>query len=282
MQKRVITIQDISCIGRCSLTVALPIISAAGIETSILPTAILSTHTGGFENYTFRDLTDDINPIIDHWQSLDIQAEAVYTGYLGSDRQQKLIADIFQAFKAKGSLIIVDPAMADNGLLYPAFDNDFALGMRDLCAMADLVVPNLTEAALMLEWEYPGESYDQTYIEDCLRALSGLGPAQVVLTGVSFEHGRIGAAAYLRETDSTAYYFTELIDGYYHGTGDIYSSTLTAAIVNGKPLAQAIKIACDFTVASIKRTHTAGTDPKYGVDFESGLGELAGTLRVAV
>ena len=279
MQKRVITIQDISCVGRCSLTVALPIISAAGIETSILPTAILSTHTGGFEGYTFRDLTDDIDPIVAHWQNLNLQAAAVYTGYLGSKQQQQLIKDIFTAYKDKGSLIFVDPAMADNGRLYPAFDMDFALGMRGLCSMADLIAPNLTEATLMLEREYPGDDYNQRYIEELLRALSDLGPEQVVLTGVSFVYDRIGAAAYTRATDSVDYYFTDRIEGYYHGTGDIYSSTLLAAIVNELSLADAIKVACDFTVGAIRRTYATGDDPKYGVDFESGLGELASLFK---
>jgi pyridoxine kinase len=275
MQKRVITIQDISCVGRCSLTVALPIISAAGIETSILPTAILSTHTGGFEGYTFRDLTDDIKPIVDHWDTLDLNAVAVYTGYLGDARQQQLIAEIFTAYRAKGSLIFVDPAMADNGQLYPAFDMEFARGMRELCSMADLIAPNITEAILMLERDYPGEDYDQPYIDELLRALSDLGPDQVVLTGVSFAYDRIGAAAYTRSTDVVDYYFTNRIAGYYHGTGDIYSSTLLAAMVNEKSIAEAIKIACDFTLAAITRTYAAGDDPKYGVDFESGLGQLA-------
>jgi len=274
MQKRVITIQDISCVGRCSLTVALPIISAAGIETSILPTAILSTHTGGFEGYTFRDLTDDIDPIVAHWQNLNLQAAAVYTGYLGSKQQQQLIKDIFTAYKDKGSLIFVDPAMADNGRLYPAFDMDFALGMRGLCSMADLIAPNLTEATLMLEREYVAEGYDQTYIEDLLHRLSDLGPGQVVLTGVSFAPGLIGAAAFSGATGSIDYYFTERIAGYYHGTGDIYSSTLISAIVNGRSLAEAIRIACDFTYAAISRTFQAGTDVKYGVDFEHGLVDL--------
>ena len=274
MQKRIITIQDISCVGRCSLTVALPIISAAGIEASILPTAILSTHTGGFTGYTFRDLTADIEPIVAHWQSLNLPADAVYTGYLGSSEQQQLIADIFAAYKARGSLIFVDPAMADNGVLYPAFDNDFALGMRDLCAQADLIAPNLTEATLMLEREYVAEGYDQTYIEDLLHRLSDLGPGQVVLTGVSFAPGLIGAAAFSGATGSIDYYFTERIAGYYHGTGDIYSSTLVSAIVNGRSLAEAIRIACDFTYAAISRTFQAGTDVKYGVDFEHGLVDL--------
>lgn len=279
-QKRVITIQDISCIGKCSLTVALPILSAAGLETSILPTAILSTHTGGFTGYTFRDLTQDVEPITEHWKTLGIKTDAIYTGYLGSQEQQQLIAGIFTDFKGPNTLVLVDPAMADQGKLYPAFDTAFALGMRDLCAKADIIVPNLTEATLMLERPYPGDDYDQPYIEETLQALSALGPKQVVITGVSFEDGRLGAAAYDANTGNFDYYFTEKVDGYYHGTGDIYSSALLAAILNDKTLPDAIRIACEFTVGAIKRTKAAGTDVKYGVDFEHQLGHLIQLLEV--
>jgi pyridoxine kinase len=278
LQKRVITIQDISCIGKCSLTVALPILSAAGIETSILPTAILSTHTGGFTDYTFRDLTEDVEPIIAHWKTLGIGVDAIYTGYLGSEEQQKLIAGIFEDFKQAGTVVLVDPAMADQGKLYPAFDEKFALGMRDLCALADIIAPNLTEACFLLEKPYPGEDYDQAYIEDTLRELSALGPGQVVLTGVSFDEDRLGAAAYDRALDTVDYYFTERVEGYYHGTGDIYSSALLAGILNEKSLAASIRIACEFTVAAIRRTHDAATDPKFGVDFEHELGTLISLL----
>ena len=278
-QKRVITIQDISCIGKCSLTVALPILSAAGIETSILPTAILSTHTGGFAGFTFRDLTDDVIPVTEHWKTLDIRVDAISTGYLGSEQQQQLIAGIFKDFKQEGTIILVDPAMADQGKFYPAFDQHFALGMRDLCRQADIIVPNLTEASFMLEKPYLGEDYDQAYIEETLLQLAALGPRQAVLTGVSFEPGRLGAAAYDRELDSFEYYFTEKIEGYYHGTGDIYSCALLAGILNGKSLADAIRIACEFTVAAIRRTKEAGTDPKFGVEFECELGGLIELLK---
>jgi pyridoxine kinase len=278
-QKRVITIQDISCIGKCSLTVALPILSAAGIETSILPTAILSTHTGGFEGYTFRDLTEDVDPIIAHWKTLDLHVEAIYTGYLGSREQLALVARIFDDFKTSGNIIFVDPAMADQGKLYPAFDEDFALGMRDLCGKADLIAPNLTEASFMLQRPYIESGYDRAYIEDLLRALSALGPRQVVLTGVSFEEGRLGAAAYDRETDTFDYCFERQIEGYYHGTGDVFSSALLAGIMRDKTLGEAIRIAVDFTVGSIQRTKDAGTDVKFGVDFERGLGAFITSLE---
>ncbi|MDR2671764.1 MAG: pyridoxamine kinase [Coriobacteriales bacterium] len=280
-QKRVITIQDISCIGKCSLTVALPILSAAGIETSILPTAILSTHTGGFSGYTFRDLTNDVEPISEHWKTLNIEVDAIYTGYLGSQEQQHLIAQLFEDFKGENTLILVDPAMADEGKLYPAFDNDFALGMRDLAAKADIIVPNLTEASLLLQKPYRGSAYDRSYVEQTLRELSDLGPEQVVITGVSFAKDELGAAAFDRNTQSFDYYFTERISGYYHGTGDIYSSALLAALLNDKPLNSAIAVACEFTVGAIRRSAAAGTDPKFGVDFEHEIGNLL-TMLAAV
>jgi pyridoxine kinase len=273
-QKRVITIQDISCLGRCSLTVALPILSAAGIETVILPTAILSTHTGGFTGYTFRDLTSDIDPICAHWRELGVEADALYTGYLGSREQQQQIIGIFDDFNAGDPLILVDPAMADEGKLYPAFDEAFALGMRDVVAKASLTVPNITEACYLLEKTYPGQDYDEAWIERTLRELAAIGPRQVVLTGVSFEEGRLGAAAYDQDLDAVEYYFTERIPGYYHGTGDIYSSALLAALLSGKSLVEAAGIACEFTLGAIRRTAAAGTEPRFGVDFENELGHL--------
>lgn len=267
-QKRAITIQDISCMGRCSLTVALPILSAAGIETVILPTAILSTHTGGFTGYTFRDLTEDIDPICAHWKELGVRTDALYTGYLGSQEQQRQMVRIFDDFSEGDPIVLVDPAMADEGELYPAFDKEFARGMADVVAKATITVPNITEACFLLGKDYPGRDYDRAWIEQTVRELSGLGPGQVVLTGVSFEKDRLGAAAYDRGRDITEYYFTEQIPGYYHGTGDIYSSTLLAALLNDKSLLEAVGVACEFTMSAARRTAAAGTEPRYGVDFE--------------
>lgn len=271
MQKRVITIQDISCVGRCSLTVALPILSAAGVETSILPTAILSTHTGGFTGYTFRDLTDDVEPIESHWKSLGLQTDAIYTGYLGSEHQIDLMQSFFDTFRGKDTMIMVDPAMADQGKLYPAFDEKFAHHMASLCASADIIVPNLTEAAYILDRPYVESGYDKPFIEELMKALAATGPSKVVLTGVSFEDCKLGAAAYDRDADTFCYAFADRVEGYYHGTGDIYSSALLGALLDDKPLEEAIRIAVDFTVGSIKRTFAANTDRKYGVDFEEEL-----------
>ena len=279
VQKRVAAIHDISCFGRCSLTVALPIISAVGIETSVVPTAVLSTHTGGFSGFTYRDLTDDILPIADHWQSLNLAFDALYTGFLGSFKQIDIIEELFGRFKTKDNVIRVDPVMADNGKLYAIFPDDFPQGMRKLCAKADIIVPNLTEASLLLGQPYREGPYEDEYIENILVSLSELGPKQVVLTGVFFDDDRLGAAAYDRRTDEITYALADIIPGYYHGTGDVFASVLLAALLKGNSLEHAARIAVDFTVGSIKRTQQAKTDVRYGVDFEQGLFKLAGQLN---
>lgn len=279
-QKRVLTIQDVSCLGRCSLTVALPIISAGGIEAAILPTAILSTHTGGFTGFTFRDLTDDIEGIIAHWDSLGLDFDAVYTGYLGSARQLSIAKKIFDQYRATGALILVDPVMADNGKLYPGFPEDFPKGMAGLCAGADIVVPNLTEAAFMLDAEYIESGYDRAYIEGILRRLHGLGAKKAVLTGVSFEEDKIGAACFDGETVS--YYFTKRYPGAYHGTGDVFSSLLLASFVRTGDLSFSVQTAVDITADTIRHTIEDGVPEDsrhYGPHFEKSLPAFAERLN---
>ncbi len=268
-QKRVLAIHDISCVGKCSLTVALPIISASGAECSILPTSVLSTHTGGFENYTFRDLTDEIVPITDHWKSLHLAVDAIYTGYLGSFRQIELMKGIFRDFRQEDGLVCVDPVMGDNGSLYALFDEEFAKGMATLCGEADLIMPNLTEASYMTGLPYRASGYDEDYILSMIEALHGLGAKKVVLTGVSFDETKLGAAA--SEDGKVTYLMNDLIDGYYHGTGDVFGSALVGALVNGKTLAKATEIAVSYTVACIRRTKEAATEARYGVCFEQEL-----------
>jgi len=280
MQKRALAVHDISCVGKCSLTVALPIISAAGIETSVLPTAVLSTHTGGFTGYTYRDLTSDIKPIMEHWKALGLKVDAIYTGYLGSFEQLRLVEELFDTFGGKDdTLILVDPVMADNGVFYTSFTPEFAKGMAKLCGKADIIVPNLTEAAFMLGEAYVGSGYDRAYIEGLLLRLSALGPKKVVLSGVTYEKGKLGAAAYDAETGKYSYYFEDEVEGYFHGTGDVFGSALLAALMNGKTLDEAIKITVSFTVAAIKRTKAAGSDIRYGVDFENCLGDLIKAVK---
>ncbi len=280
-QKRVAAVHDISCFGKCSLTVALPIISSAGIEVCVIPTAVLSTHTGGLPGYTYRDLTKDILPIVSHWQTLDLSFDAIYTGFLGSYKQIDIVSEVFDRLNNPEALVVVDPVMADNGTLYTVFDEHFPQGMKKLCKKADLIVPNITEACLLLQKPYRPGPYDTAFIEELLFGLAGLGPRQVVLTGVCFDEKQMGAACYDAQRDTIDYSLSQRIDGFYHGTGDIFASTLTAGLLSGLNLNKASRIAVDFTVKSILRTKQAGTDERYGVNFEAGLNELSGILNTS-
>ena len=268
-QKRVAAIHDISCFGKCSLTVALPILSAAGIETPVIPTAVLSTHTGGFSGYTFRDLTDDIMPVAKHWKKEGITVDAVYSGYLGSKEQVGLVMDAVREIRNDDTIMIVDPVMADNGKLYGGFAPDFPMEMRKLCETADIITPNITEASFMLGVPYRDGPYDEEYINDIISGLAKMTSGKVVLTGVFFDDERIGAACF--DGKETSYAFSERIPTSYHGTGDVFSSTLVSAIMNGKSLKQATQIAVDFTYACIKRTFYNHPEMKYGVNFEAEL-----------
>lgn len=279
-QKRVAAIHDLSGFGKCSLTVALPILSAAGIETSALPTAILSTHTGGISGYTYCDLTEDMRPVMKHWKSLDIKFDAIYTGFLGSFEQLDIVKDFFDAFRQEDNLILVDPVMGDNGELYTVFTREFAAGMRMLCQKADIIVPNLTEAALLLDEPFHPGPYTHAYIESLLRKLGALGPQKVVLTGVYFKEDELGAATYDRTTDTIDYVFTQKIPGYYHGTGDVFASALLSALLNDFSLIDAAAIAVHFTTDSIRRTYKAKTDYRFGVNFEQSFPDFLKELKL--
>ncbi|GHV56454.1 pyridoxal kinase [Bacteroidia bacterium] len=278
--KRVAAIHDISGFGKCSLTVALPILSAAGIETAILPTAVLSTHTGGFTDFTYRDLTEDIAPITAHWKSLDIRFDAIYTGFLGSFEQLDLVTRFFETFQTKDTIILVDPVMADNGELYKIFSPEFALGMRKLCEKADIIVPNLTEAALLTGEKYNPGPYTEAYIEDLLKKLSAIGPKKIVLTGVFFNDEELGAATYDAAIGEMDYTFEKRIPGYYHGTGDVFGSALLSALMNDFSLNESAAIAVRFTTSAIRKTAAAGTDIRFGVHFEQSIPEFLKDLRL--
>lgn len=272
--KRILTIQDISCIGKCSLTVALPIISAMGIETAILPTAVLSTHTM-FKGFTFRDLTEDIKPICNHWKNEQINFDAIYTGYLGSFEQIELVEKIFSEFTtattgaANKTLKFVDPCMADNGKLYPGFTKEFAIRMSKLVGEADIIVPNLTEASFLLDIPYIESGYDENYIKDILLKLAALGTKKVVVKGVSFDENKLGIMSYDSDTKQFSNYFHQKLSTSFHGTGDIYASVCIGALMQGKTFDKALKLAADFVVRSIKATITHTDHNTYGVDFET-------------
>lgn len=265
--KKILTIQDISCMGQCSLTVALPILSACGMETCIIPSAILSTHTAGFEGYTFRDLTDDIPKIEAHWKKEKISFEAIYTGYLGSTKQIDYVIDIFNNLAAPNCLNIVDPAMADNGKLYPAFDQAYVDEMKTLCQKADIILPNITEACFLTGETFKTD-YDETYILNLLQGLKLRKDQVAVLTGVSYRQGHTGVVVY--QDGQVDYYEHEFLEPGCHGTGDVYASAFVGSLMRGKSAFEAAKIAANYTLACIKHTRGA-KDHWYGVKFEEKL-----------
>ena len=270
--KRILTIQDISCLGKCSLTIALPVISALGTETVILPTAVLSTHTM-FKNFTVKDLSDQIEPITEHWKSEDIKFDAIYTGYLGTIDQIEQMKSLFRAFGGDDVMIFVDPVMADNGKLYPAFDMDYVRKNAELCGCADIIVPNITEACFMTGMEYK-EEYDEDYIRELLGRTVNLGADITCLTGVSMSEGKTGVLGYDRKADEYHLYQNDKVDAVFHGTGDLFSSTCVGEMMRGKSWQDAMRIAADYTAHTIAVTMQNPDKPWYGVDFESTIPDL--------
>lgn len=275
MYKKILTIQDVSCVGQCSLTVALPILSACGHETAILPSAVLSTHTAGFSGYTFRDLTKDIEGIRAHWVKENIKFDAIYTGYLGSTEQIDLVKSIISTCSRENAKIVVDPAMADNGKLYPGFDEKYVSAMKSLVAVSDYVVPNITEACMLTGVEYKTE-YSEEYIADLVAKLLSLGAKNVILTGVSYKANKTGVVVVDNGRDY--YYEHDKLENSCHGTGDIYASAFVGALLRDKSAYESAKIAADYTVSCIKETATLDNH-WYGAAFEPVLGELINMVK---
>lgn len=272
---KILTIQDISCVGQCSLTVALPILSACGVETCVLPSAVLSTHTAGFSGYTFRDLTEDMPQICRHWQKEGIVFDGIYTGYLGSTEQIDHVREILHTVMSPNGRCIVDPAMADNGKLYPGFGMDFVATMRSLCAEADYILPNLTEAALLAGLPYR-EKPTRAEVDALLDALCALGCKNILLTGVSYREGKTGIVVY--ENGAYAYYEHDLLPNSCHGTGDIYASAFVGALSRGKSAYDAAAIAADYVLDCI-RTTAKLDNHWYGAAFEPVLGNLIAAIE---
>ncbi len=275
--KKILTIQDISCVGKCSLTTALPIISAMGVETAVIPTAVLSTHTA-FQGFTFRDLTEDIPGILEHWKKEGFTFSAIYSGYLGSARQIDLVRQAWKELASPASVRIVDPAMADHGKLYAGFSQAFAAEMASLCGQADLILPNLTEGCLMTGTPYR-EDGDEAYYQALLRKLGALGAGTVIMTGVSLREGRLGALTYRAADDSFAFYDNEKLPVSFHGTGDIFASCVTGALALGLSAADAAALAVDYTLECMKETMKDPDYSWYGVNFESALSWLTDKVR---
>ncbi len=273
--QRVLTIQDVSCFGQCSLTVALPILSVCGMETCILPSAVLSTHTAGFSDYTFTDLTADIPKIQTHWKKEGISFDCVYTGYLGSTQQIDYVKSIISTLLKTSGVSVVDPAMADNGRLYPAFDGAFVEKMKELVFSADVILPNLTEACLLADYPYQTE-YDEAYIDGLLAKLTELGAKRIVLTGIGYSLDKTGVVVF--EQGAKQYYEHRKIEKGCHGTGDVYASAFVGALLNGKSTFDAAKLAADYTVACIEVTN-GDKDHWYGVKFELAIPKLIEILK---
>ena len=273
--QKILTVQDISCVGQCSLTVALPILSATGHETCILPSAVLSTHTGGFKGFTFRDLTEDMPGIMAHWKKEGISFDAIYTGYLGSAKQIGYVKEMFRTLLREGGQTFVDPAMADAGRLYTGFDSAYVEEMKKLVSCADFILPNITEACFLTGIEYR-ETYDWAYVDSLLDALQSSGAKTVILTGVSFSDQTTGIA--VKEGETRRYYEHRKNPRSSHGTGDVYASAFVGACMSGKSAYEAAGIAGEYTLRCIE--NTVGDESHwYGVKFEPVLPELIAMLN---
>ena len=271
MNKKIVTIQDISCYGQCSITVALPILSAYGFETAILPSAILSTHTSGFKDFTVHDLSSEIPRIINHWVRENIKFDCLYSGYLGDTKHFELVVRMKKELLNKNGLFILDPVMGDNGKLYPAFNDEYVKGMRGLLKEADIIIPNLTEACFLSGLDYKTQ-YDKDYILDVLDKLARLGAKKIVLTGISYRVGKTGVVLF--DNGDYQYYEHDKIERSYHGTGDVYASSLIGNYLKSNDLFDASKKAAEFVVECIK--NTIGDDNHlYGVKFEPLLSKYA-------
>lgn len=279
MQKRALAIHDISCVGRCSLTVALPILSAAGVNASVVPTALLSTHTGEFTGYTHLDLSDQLLPVARHLSTLGLHFDAFYSGYLASPAQVGLVLSMMDLLCDAQTHVFVDPAFADHGRLYSLMDREMPARMRALCARARTIVPNLTEACFLLDEPYRPQGYDEAYVRSLAVRLSGLGPKCVVITDISLSEPETGIAVYHRESDTFRLLFRPRFPGVFHGTGDVFASFLLSAILGGKPLLEAADLALTCTHKSIRLTLEGGEPLRFGVQFERVLPDLILALR---
>lgn len=274
---RVATMQALACYGRCSLTIALPVLSCAGVEACPMPTALLSAHTG-FDGVAKTDLGPQMESIAAHWRAMELEFDLIYIGYLGSSAKIDFAARFLDAFAGPDTAVLVDPVMGDNGRLYRGFDRAYADSLRALCARADVILPNLTEAALLLGEEY-AENYDKEYVEGLLLRLADIGAGTAVLTGVRPSANEIGAAVFERAVNRAHYAFSACVEGSFHGTGDLFASVLAGGLAKGLPVARAVRAAVEFTVRCIEHTHALGAPEQGGVLFEPCLGALSDLLR---
>lgn len=273
---RVAAIHDMSGFGRCSLTVAIPILSAMGLQCCPLPTAFLSTHTGGFEGFTFLDMTDEMPKVARHWKSLDLGFQAIYSGFLGSERQIGMVADFIRDFRSPETIVVIDPVMGDHGKVYQTYTPAMCAGTARLARQADVITPNLTEAALLLDMPYEALPSGEAGCREIVERLSLEGQRSVVLTGASCQPDLTGAMCFDAGTGRAEAVQTRRVPQEFHGTGDVFTSVLTGALVRGASLPEAARQAVDFVRACAERTALEALPMREGVDFEPLLGLLTG------
>lgn len=268
MQKRVLAVHDLSCVGRCSLTVALPILSAAGLHTAVVPTALLSTHTGEFTGYTHMDLSSQLAPITGHLRTLGVHYDAFYSGYLANSAQVDHVLAMIDALCDERTHLFVDPAFGDFGRMYTLMDESIPRQMRRLCARARTIVPNLTEACFLLELPYPQAGADNAFINRVCQGLLAMGPENVVVTDVNLRPGQTGVALLRRGMTRPEHLFQKRYNRLFHGTGDVFASFLLGALMNGQSLERSVQTALDITHLAIVETLRSGEPLRYGVQFE--------------
>lgn len=278
--KRVLTVQDISCVGKCSLTVALPVISAMGVEVCPLPTAILSTHTA-FSSFSFCDLTHKLKEICDEWKKQQIHFDAIYTGYLGSVEQINFVHKILDDFAENDTLVLIDPCMADNGKFYSGFNKDFSNQMAKLCSRANVILPNMTEACFLVNenFDYFQQNQNQEKIQNLTEKLLSLGAKQVILKGIDFSKEKIGIAYCDSDLQNMSFYFHKKFEQNFHGTGDIFASVVTGGFMRQLKINETVKLAADYVYESIKCTLSHADYNWYGVDFENAVDFLVQNLK---
>lgn len=267
--KRIAAINDISGLGKCSLTVALPIISATGVECSVIPTALLSTHTGVFSGWTLKDLSDQIVPIAQHWHDISAHFDGIFTGYLANSKQGEILSHTIDLISEKDTKVIMDPAMADNGRYYSNLDERMAECFRNLFHKADVVTPNFTEACFLSGMDYIKGPVPLSYMQEMLERLLDLGPETVVVTSVCLEENSVGMMSKNKSSPDIYQAMSHELTGMFHGAGDVFASAFSALLIRGAELSAATEIAMDFTSACISSTAERGTPRHYGLDFES-------------
>jgi pyridoxine kinase len=273
-QPRIMCVNSLSCFGKNALTIALPILSAAGCEAVPLPTVLLSSQPGGLAGYSYRELAEDMQKAAGQWQALGLKFDCIYSGFLSSKEQADIASEILDDF-GRNALKFIDPAMADNGRMYAGKPSEFAAEMAYICRKGDIISPNITEAVFMLGEEFIEGPYERSYIEGLIFRLAKAFPAKIILlTGIYFDHEQIGTA--VLENGTSEFVMGRRLSGHFHGTGDLFSAGFLGAIMRGFSAGAAAGIAGRLVSAAISATISAATDPRYGLAFE---GRIPGYIK---